>query len=83
MSFLNKNIKKRSVFLPLLNSVENDIDKNTNIEISYDYLISNNNSHKFEIKLGIANTTPSNTLIRIKKLLILEEFFMFENDLKK
>ena len=43
MSFLNKNIKKRSVFLPLLNSVENDIDKNTNIEISYDYLISNNN----------------------------------------
>ena len=43
MSFLNKNIKKRSVFLPLLNSVENDIDKNTNIEISYDYLIPNNN----------------------------------------
>ena len=46
MSFLNKNIKKRSVFLPLLNSVENDIDKNTNIEISYDYLISNNNKKK-------------------------------------
>ena len=43
MLFLKNSVKKRSVFLPLLNSIENDIDKNTNIEISYDYVISNNN----------------------------------------